>query len=349
MAFARGAVAGEKKAKESNFAPRENMPLFRLKEDGEEAVVRFVHDGHEWFIADTHSFVSSKIKKDGKQLMMNSICRKDDGVDADECYICDLLHTVTPNPKTKDAKSPKNRGKYFAGSRYYVPVLIMEPVEGTQEMIDAGEIPAEALVRGEMQSTVGRVIRYEPHYVEADEFDVDGNATGKKIQKPDVQLWITTYDQAMGSVTGDWEINGTVLDRNYRIKRVGTGLETDYKVNAMQPTGWLDDATGDITGFDLRDDALRMQFDILKVEDYLVNLGSEEYYARVFDHRVKDETSGGDGGEQAAPAKAAEPEPDSAAEQDAKARIAAVKAGMKKKSAGAESPAAESGSVLVLD
>lgn len=311
MGFGRGVEAAEKAAKAKEFAPRDTVRFFRLKEDGEEAVVRFVHDGNEWFFADTHTYVPSTIKNaKGEPMFVSAVCKKDEHIGGDFCYICDELHKYVPNEKTANAKRESNRGKYFASQRYYVPVVVREEVVGTQEMIDAGDIPATVEVRGQQVSTLGRVLDYADAMIEVEETDEEGNLTGKKVMRPDVQLLVGNSEQIFASLQGEYEVNDTVLDRDYRIKRKGTGLDTKYVLTARKVT----------PHHDLRDKELKASYEqVLDVEKFLVNQSSDDYYTRHFDR-----SKSADGDQPAAAT------PESEVSQAQKDQLAAIKARMKR-------------------
>lgn len=298
MGFVTGIDAGREQDEREKFGPRNGPTYLRLKA-GETVTFMVLHEGDQWLRAKTHNYVPSKVPGDkkGEFRSLSAICRRDDGIGADECYICDELHTRIPNEKTANAKRVTNRGRYFPQPRYYLPVVILEDVLGTQEMIDAGEIPATVKVGAREQSTVGRRVGRRVRMVEVEETDAEGNPTGKKVTRPDVQLWVAAPTGAVATLAEDWhdEDKGTVCRHPYNLKREGEGKDdTNYLLTAAQPVPELD----------FTDPAAREPYlEHLNVIELLERQGSAEFYAEVFDRRVQNEGDpvDGDGGDTSAP------------------------------------------------
>lgn len=285
MGFTQGIDAAQKKAEENKFAPRSG-PNYLKVTAGDSAVFMVLHDGWQWLAAETHAYVPSKIKDDkGAFRGFSAVCRRDEGIDADECYICDELHTVVPNEKTQNAKKAINRGRYFAQQRYYLPVLMLEDIIGTQEMIDADEIPATMKLPGRPNpvSTVDLPVGRKVRTVEVEETDDDGNPTGKKVMRPDVRLWVAAPSGAVATLAEDYHDTekGTVCAHPYRLKREGSGRDdTQYLLSSVKAVKDLD-----LTEASAREPYLE-HLDVIAL---LTEQGSTEYYERLFDRRVQTE------------------------------------------------------------
>lgn len=279
--FGRGAAAAEQAVKDNRPAQFERNEFFKIEEDGGEAIIRLVHDGDEWYHVKHHGFVPTrpadpswdeeKTKK--YPTRMGATCRRDKAFDYGECYICDHLHERVKNDKTKN-------GKYYPTIRYYVPAVMREAVLGTQEMIDAGEIPATVRVRGEEVSTIDRVIGYKDQMVEYQPVDADGNPDGPVKTKPRVVIINLAHDNFFVHLQGFYEVPNdeeecTVLDRDFRVRREGLKTETKYKIRPLKP----------VKGHDLRDPATRAKYDTIDIEKIMTDLASDEYYDQFFDDR----------------------------------------------------------------
>lgn len=284
--FKRGAANAQKAAQERSGAQFERLNYFKV-EDGDSVIFRPVHDGDEWYHAKLHQYIPVRedlvwdSERGDKPTHMSAVCRKDPQLGLDgECYICDVLPKVQPNPKRKD-------GKYFPSTRYFVPFLIREEVRGTQEMIDAGEIPATVKGRdGKQVSTIDRVVGRQDVMVEVQETDAEGNAKGDPVKKPKVVLCNLGYDNFFCHLQGFYEVPNeddeyTVLDRDFRAARAGSNTDTKYRITDYKPRN---------NDIDLRDPETRKIYDTLDIEKIILDMASEERYARWFDHRVEQQT-----------------------------------------------------------
>jgi hypothetical protein len=325
LAFKRGAKAAQEAAENNGPQGFERTQYLRL-EAGESVRVRLLHDGDEWYYASTHSFVplrdpnpewSDERKKFYTDKNMSATCRRDENIGEAECYICDVLPSVKPNPKTANAKSPKNKGKYWPQVRYFIPVVLREPIVGTQKMIDEGLIPAEVTRGGKMVSTVDQIMSWTDKTESVDEIGADGQPTGSKVLGPAIRLVEASYGNSIANLQNLWEMSdeGTLLDRDVVMTRDGEGMDTKYL--------WVDKAR--TPSHDLSDPATREKYHIPDIEKLITERASEEYYAKFFDHRASffdydDAESGGDKA-----AEADKPQED-ALNEDQQAELARVKA-----------------------
>jgi hypothetical protein len=349
--FGRGGANAEKAVQENRPAGNfDRIEYFKVEED-EEVICRPVHDGDEWYYVKMHQFIPTKAEpkwwkdmnakaKDGEKKerkwpeRMSFVCRRDKAFEYGECYICDHLH--------ERAKGKAKNGRWYPAIRYFVPFLMREVVRGTQEMIDAGEIPATVTVRGKEVSTIDRIIGYRDQMVEINQTDDDGNVTGT-TSRPRVVVNNLGHDNFFGPLQGYYEIpdeeeETTVLNRDWRIKRKGEGTDTKYVIKDMKPT----------PDFDLRDPETREKYDFIDIEKMMTEMASDERYAKFVDH-TQDWEPGDDGEEEsgkvvaakkgrtAAPSKAeqtkpAETEPDDedGDDEETSESLAALKAKMTK-------------------
>lgn len=344
MAFQRGAQAAEAVLAESKFSSDFEKVEFLtqiLKKENDQVVLRFVHDGHEWYFSQTH-FEATKPAdpswdEEAKKRWpsrMPATCRHDKNIGEEDCYWCDAAHTFVPNPDTKDYKRAEQRGKYFPRLKYIIPAVVRIPIKVTQEMIDSGEVPPTKMIRGEEHSMLNMVIGYEDELVEVDEKDADGKSTGNKIMRPRVILCNQSHENFVAGLQADWESacadggSGTILDRDYRCKRTGEGFQVKYALSAMPIT----------PNHDLSDPETKARYDFIDIEKMIVEQASDEYYAKFFDRRVARPGEEKQDGIDVA-AREDEGEPAFASrqtDQDAEAAKEAIRQSMGKKSAAAQ-------------
>lgn len=275
MAFQRGGQAAEQasKAGRKSFSRVEYFSLG----DGEKAIIRLLDDSPEWLFAKQHNYVPTKDEpedwggdKTGSDkpkwpTSMSATCRKDPGIGADTCYICDNM--------TND------KGKaMWPATRLWVRAVLREEVRGTQAMADAGRID---------ESDIGRIVGYRDLEHDVEETDADGNLTGKTVRRKRIVLINQGVKNFFGALQGYYDMNGTVLDRDYQVVRKGEGKETEYRIMARDP----------LKDFDLfKDKELRAKYEgfaaevglsVDDVEKMVAEKGSEEFYARFFDPTAK--------------------------------------------------------------
>lgn len=269
--------ADEKAARKSrSFADWEYLSLEAPADGeiyGESVVIRWVTDEADLRETRQHSFANTKPApadkpKDKKwPVKMGSVCRQSPGFDAiyDDCYICESPEHM------KEDKNGKLRPAY-AGLRLWGVAVIREPIIGTQEMADKGEIqPYE----------VGSPVGYQDATFEKDEY-VDGEATGKKITVKKFVVANFGLDNFFNAVLGFYNAYGTLLDRDYKITRKGKGTETSYEF-APQDKILVDGKV-----FDLRNPLFAEDYAIpFNLDEIIANLASDEYYDWFFNKNVE--------------------------------------------------------------
>src|SRR5690606_28112718 len=101
------------------------------------------------------------------------------------------------------------------------------------------------------------------------------------------------YNNFFGKLTGFAKVYGTILDRDYHIRRRGSGpRDTDYIISPLDPIPVADDKPG-IEGkdgrryYDLRHPEIAARYEYhTTLEDIIAHRASDEYYHRFFDKRV---------------------------------------------------------------
>src|SRR5690606_19756832 len=116
------------------------------------------------------------------------------------------------------------------------------------------------------------------------------------------------YKNFFGKVTGFAGVYGTILDRDYHVRRSGSGpRDTDYKVTPLDPIPVADDKPGAKKNgeigrgglYDLRHPEIAARYEYhTPLEDIVAYRASDEYYERFFDKRVTvdDSKPEGEGG-----------------------------------------------------
>lgn len=259
--FRRGGQAAEEAAKQQqNFGNNRNK-YFTIKEDKGTAVLRLIDDGDPetgWIYTKQHSYVPTKGPDDTMSdeqkgrwaKRAGAVCRHDDAFRSlyKDCYICDHMR--------------KEDGKPFsAGIRLWARAIVRVPVLGEQEHVEAGLIK---------QHMVGQAVGYEDAMVP----DPEGSG-----ERPDVVILNFSMKNFFSALQGYYDINGTVLDRDFHITRKGVGTDTDYSIIARDP---LHNEDGSV--YDLRDPETRAQYEnIVNLEEEIARQASDDHYAKFFD------------------------------------------------------------------
>jgi hypothetical protein len=310
--FRRGAEAAAEAGKGGGNFPKTHY--FGL-EDQESVLVRFITDKDDWLVVDQHSSVPTKRQPADYQgqnwpQKMGAVCRKDKAlrpVYPDGCYICE--HLV-------DGKQVKK-----AGGRTWALACLREEVrgDGSPEM------------GGEEQK--GKVLGIRDQTREVAEIGPDGKPTGVTTVEKAIVVVNMGYKNFFASLTGFAGHYGTVLDRDYLIKRNGTDQTTTYSIIPLDPIVMPDGRK-----YDLRDPefAARYATDIDIVE-LLLDRSSDEFYGRFFDPRVEASFKGGSNGGSGSTAASTPPKPSNEPSED---KMAALAARVQDYGSGAAAPAA---------
>jgi hypothetical protein len=248
----------------------------RLAED-ESAIVRLVDDHEEWIWIHQHSFVPTKgtppdfKSESGKKWpeTMGAVCRKSKTKEGDlvfpefdgECFICDEM----TNPNNK-------RGKYFPQIRVWARAVLRDEIIGTKAMLARGEIE---------EYQVGLPVGYQDREVEIEETDVKGESTGKTKKEKEVIVLNQAMSNFFQKFQACAETYGTVLDRDYKITKVGSGKDTDFDIVPLDKI-FNDDGKP----YTLQDPAVRESYaKILDLEAVIEEQAADNHYDKFFDTR----------------------------------------------------------------
>lgn len=271
-------------AQASKGTPFARTKFFQL-EDGEEVIVRFLTDYNDVVNVEQHQGASARPRPDWVKKEANwpvrwgCVCRNskmgdgttrlwevmDDSSDMPGCYVCDNV--------TGDEGKPAR-----AKARGWALVCLRDEVLG-----DGSDALGGPSMKGQIVS-----YRDRTRDVERD---------GKTVTEKDVQVANMSHKIFFALLEGASRRFGTLLDRDFAIARVGTGLDTTYQIVHLDP----------IPGHDLRKPEIA---DLYKVEGYDLDeivMGRSEaaYIRRFFDPtytppKDEGESSGDKGGAPAA-------------------------------------------------
>jgi hypothetical protein len=257
--FRKGAEAAADASKGGgNFARTQFFGI----EDGKTAIVRFLTDAQDWIVVDQHQVVPTKPAPadwpagSNWPEKMGSVCRKDPAFAGvyDECYICD--HVV-------DGKKVRK-----AGARTWALACLREEVLGDG---------TDALGGPDMK---GKVVGIRDQTREVTLPEKDGQPE-KTVTEKAIVVVNMGYKNFFSILQGFAGRYGTVLDRDYWIKRSGSSTDTTYQIVPLDP---IETASG---RFDLRNPEFmaRYQSDV-DLEQVISDRADDEFYARFFDPRV---------------------------------------------------------------
>lgn len=245
MAFRTGADAAKEASKSGgNFA---RTAFFNLK-DGGTTILRFLTDADAWITVDQHQMIPTKAKpadypEDARWPdKMGCVCRKDPAFAYGECYICDNL---------VDGKKIKRA----APRQWALACLREEVVEG------------------------GKVVGYRDQTREVTIPEKDGQPERTVTEKAIVVVNMG-YKNFFSVFEGYAGRYGTILDRDYWIKRNGDDQSTTYQVVPIDP---IETPEG---RFDLREAKFMDRYkNDLDLEKIISERADDQFYAKFFDPR----------------------------------------------------------------
>lgn len=255
--FRRGGQQAEEAAKQQNFTSNRNK-YFSIKEDRGTAVLRLIDDEKDWIYTRQHSYVPTKgpdenVSEEGQARWAKragAVCRHDDAFKGvfNDCFICDHMRKEDGKP-------------YTPSIRLWARAVVRIPVLGTQEHVDQGMIKPHM---------VDQVVGYDDSMVP----DPEGNT-----EVPEVVILNFSMKNFFGGLQGYFDVNGTVLDRDFHITRKGVGTDTEYSIIARDP---LHNEDGSV--FDLRDPETRAYYENrVDLEAEITAQASDEHFAKYFD------------------------------------------------------------------
>jgi hypothetical protein len=254
--FRTGADAAKDAAASKSGASFAKTHYFSLS-DGEEIVVRFLTDADSWITVDQHTFVPTKKQPSDYEgnwpRGMGAVCRRtklaDNSTLYRDCFICDHV--------TKQDGSP-----FKPSSRTW----------------------ATAVIREEVRDDNGVVVGFADQTREV--VDVrDGKPTGERRTEKATVIVNMGYRNFFGALQGFAGRYGTVLDRDYYIRREGDGLQTVYHIIPADPIDVSDpDNASSTVRFDLRDRRFmsRYEADVPDLEGIVMDKASDGFYERFF-------------------------------------------------------------------
>lgn len=251
-AFRRGAEASQEASKASTFARTQYFGL----ENGKSCIVRFLTDHDEWIVVDQHNNVPTKAKPadyEGQNWPERflAVCRNDPAFAGmySDCYICD--HLV-------DGKSLKK-----PSARTYALACLREEVTENGRVIGIKDSEREVTIPAR-EAKDGKPAQPE-----------------RKVMEKAVVVVSQGYKNFFSALKGFAGHYGTVLDRDYYIKREGSSTDTEYTIIPLDPI-----VLEGGKRFDVRDPevAKRYEHDI-DLGQVVADKASDEFYARFFDPR----------------------------------------------------------------
>jgi len=283
--FRRGAEEAKEATK--GGAPFARTKFFKLddKPPDNQALVRFIHDAHQWIVVDQYQFLPTKPKPAGWEAnwppRMGAVSRSDVALKAmfDTDYIAEHMRTA-------DGK------KYRPSPRTWTLGCLREEVFENGQKV------------GYRDKTRDVVIRKD-----------DGSE--ETITIKDIQVINLGYKNFFSFLEGFYRAYGTLMDRDYLITRSGTEKDTTYTIAPLDP---IKNADGEV--FDLRNPKFADRYATdWTLESVILEMASDEYVGRFFDPSYVDPLVTNKGNGDGAPAsEQAKPDTDS----DAEARMRAV-------------------------
>lgn len=252
-------------AKKSQGSSFSRTNFFSL-DDGEEVVVRFLTDYDDVISVTQHMGAATRPRPDWLSKEANwspswgCVCRNTlmgDGVtklwevmdDAEAmpgCYVCDNVKVAGGKHDGKPDRA-KPRG--------WALVCIRKEILGDGS--DALGGPARK----------GQVVSYVDSTIEVVDRD------GKTSEEKDIRVVNMGHKNFFSLLSGTHRRYGTLLDRDFAIKRVGEGLDTTYEIVHLDP----------IPNHDLRDPAIMATYPHEPLDEIVMGQAEAAYQRRFFD------------------------------------------------------------------
>src|ERR1043165_2670991 len=202
---------------------------------------------------------------------MNAVCRKarNEGELVfpefeGKCFICDEM---TGNPSSKN-------GKYYPSLKLWARAIRRDEIIGTAQMVQQGLIE---------EYDVNKVVGYQDRMIEVQDTDEKGEKVGEPRKVPDVVVINMGMKNFFGALQACYEAYGTGLDRDYKITRRGTELNTEYDIVPKEPI-FEPNEKGKQVKFTLENEAVRAPYlDVVDLEAVITEQASDRHYATFFD------------------------------------------------------------------
>jgi hypothetical protein len=179
---------------------------------------------------------------------------------------------MTGNKKTKN-------GRYYPSIKLWARAVVRDEVLGTKAMLEAGDIE---------DWEVGQPVGFQDHLIDHEETDKEGKPTGKTVKRPEIVVINQSQQNFFGAVEANALSYGSACDRDYKVTREGSELDTTYSIVAMDPI--IEELeSGKRRKWSLANAAVKAEY--LKhapdLEEVITDQASDEYFARFFDTRVE--------------------------------------------------------------
>lgn len=239
-------------------------------EDGKSEIVRFLTEKDDWIVVNQHQMIPTKPKPSGYDGnwpdKMGSVCRADEAfegvyyTDAESrksaCYICEFM------VDGKNIKKP--------GGRTWALAVLREEVLGDG---------SDDLGGPEMK---GKVLGIRDQVREVAKIGEDGKPTGDTYMEKAVVVVNMGYKNFFSALTGFAGHYGTVLDRDYLVKRSGNDTSTVYQIIPLDPI-ILEGGKK----YDLREAEFMARYaPVPDLEALITERTTDEFYGRFFDKRI---------------------------------------------------------------
>ena len=260
VSFSRGVSAAETSSKPKSYGPR--LEFFNLK-DGESVGLRFLTDGHDWITVNMHQSVPTQNPPANYTgswpQSMPAVCRNDrafrDNNIYDNCYICDN----SDNLKDAWGNTPKPKARIWALAVVRDRVL----GDGSEE-------------RGG-PDMLNKPIGFTDAMREVEIYGPDGAPTGETRLEPRIVVVNQALRTFFQNIWAMYQEIGTVLDRDYIVRRTGASTDTSYTF-IPQAESKLKPGT---EGWARYDQALTDQK--ISLENIVGSRANDDYYGRFFD------------------------------------------------------------------
>jgi hypothetical protein len=318
---------GPEESAKSQMASFNRVDFFSVA-DGKSVVVRFLMDYDEWPSVEVHTMVPVQKKQpEGRRSWpktVPAICRRTKLPDATpmdvqatmpyfpclypDCYICDHIR--------------KADGKAIGrSSRSFTLVVIREEVRGDGSAELGGEV------------NKGKLLGYKDKMKEVAVVDATGKPTGDVEKVRDIQIVQQAYSNFFIHLEGMAGVHGTLLDRDYFVKRKGESTDTEYQIVHLDPQH-VQGASGPVI-FDLRDPEFAKRYGIevtdqgriypeeLDLDAHIERQMGDRYYGLYIDPRIPQPVEGrsdNSSDSQATATPVAKPETEASADQMAALR-----------------------------
>lgn len=196
-------------------------------ETGEEKIIRFLTEDDDVLVLATHNWLT---RTDGKGKWGSAICRMDSFIGGDSCPLCDA--------------------NFRPSDRVFTLAVEREGVFEEEEFTKPGGS------KGHRRRLVGLKTKTRTEKIKNDKDEEE------EVVVPDYGIIQAGMKNFFSTLVGYCEDYGTLVDRDYKIKRIGSGIDTIYQIQPLEPVE-----------VDL--EKIR-SFVPSTLEDYLVGLGDEK-------------------------------------------------------------------------